>query len=1278
MARPVLTGSYQNTVQNAGDLNDPETISFTLAPDADILLVGVSIGYPAGTLPSVTWKGASMTLFEASNAGSNRGDVWLFYIVRGATGWSTGTGNIVISDDAGNFGGGANGVVSAAGYRRVNIDAPFAPHVAGNEGSGTGNASLSVTATVNDLVLEFLSCERGTTASTITKTGATRTNRTSVDGTAFLHSEVRVEEADGTGGALTLSWTLAFADSRGWNQLAVVLQGAVASGGSGRAPSVGESYEALVTGVWNGSTFVSTHAVTTLPGQSVLVVRLSGSATVPTSMTFNGVALTLIMDVADGNVSRVQIWELVNPPTGAYNLSWTLGSERTYRICANGLWNVMAQTRRAGGSESSFATNSGCSVATLPGDLVLDVAHHDTGAWSGAGAGQDVQVNSSDGNTRFAAMSSKLATSLSTSTSWTGTASSWQASASVSYAPIRWPSNGTILRGATTTHDNNASPNFNVTIPSGNNRVALYTLALEYTSGGPPTSVTVTVGGVSMVALGSVVTHDDAVGVAALYTFYLLNASFPGTGTQSVAPTVTGGTGVQGRAQTFRVLSDAKQAAPTRYTASGDVQNIILPSSGTAAIQRGGYALAATSANGVNAFTPSSGWTEDFDFQDSAGDDRTAGAYLESDRDQFTTVTLSRATSNIRQAAALIVIDPYLSAPGGCAKVMVVDLPNLPTDGTFSVQGVGFAPKAIIVFGQHYVTATAPIQSHAQSSVGFASAAPTLQQRAHYSYARDGQTTSNTAGADCSDIAVFGFVRANNGDRWRIAVASFDSDGVTFKALDNFAQITQRIRLSILFLGGDALTDAVAGSDQITSGVQGNTYSVTTLAFQPDFILFNSCHQSGGGFAQNRSDGGQSLGWAKSSTDRGCVGLYSENGNVAGSNSAKVIRTDACVALPAFDASADIKDLDFVSMNSNGFSVIADVFTGSTSYWYMYLALKGMSVAIGTVGMPTTVGIQSAVTGLAFAPSAVVFASVFGGTVALTVPVVDAELSLGMAARDRGGKIDQAAQYNLDPDALATTDAIQRFGPGRVLWNGQRDAADTFTPTSAASLAEFTNDGFKLYGDDADATAHLALYAAFGPWVGDDSPSRAREPWSVAVSFRATTEYVSDEEELYDIGGVYPVTRYWKGRAVTFGWDVAPSTMADNANTGDRRIAGSARADDSFTRNWRLDLPHPGLFEVELVRGRWTNSQASAGHYSLRDNDAAMFQILDDNAPLQTGGALGDIIGGWHLGSSWPQYGAGRTVRVLTRTNILNVRITGVTAGAHIAYIRVRHIPQAG
>ncbi len=197
---------------------------------------------------------------------------------------------------------------------------------------------------------------------------------------------------------------------------------------------------------------------------------------------------------------------------------------------------------------------------------------------------------------------------------------------------------------------------FNVTISSGTNRIGVLFVDLEYTTA--PTSVTATVGGVSMTSAGTAQGSTTGLGTEGIcYAFYILDANFPATGTQSVNIAITGGTGIYVY-QAWAQHDERNQVAPKFATKGNSAAQTTLTIGGLS-YMNDSYGL----ASGCNT-TPSQthtvggSWTERWDAPNLAGDMRGYGADIVYSGTGTDSVVF---TSNLagRLGGTFLILDPY-------------------------------------------------------------------------------------------------------------------------------------------------------------------------------------------------------------------------------------------------------------------------------------------------------------------------------------------------------------------------------------------------------------------------------------------------------------------------------------------------------------------------------------------------------------------------------------------------------------------------------------------
>lgn len=210
----------------------------------------------------------------------------------------------------------------------------------------------------------------------------------------------------------------------------------------------------------------------------------------------------------------------------------------------------------------------------------------------------------------------------------------------------------------------------NYTVPSGTNRKAELRVGITCDNGGLPSSVTATLGGVSFTTVtGSPVTTDGLGGGLAtvLYTLYMDDASMPATGSQALVVTITGGTTIEAQRVALAIHADCAQGQPT-YAAharhSGEdagTDTIIVPSTGTFAVQEGSIAVLCVANERSETFSGGTGFTERYQFFGPS-----AGTVMYGTSKAFTGVSTGVAyashDANSWWSAAVVVLDPVATS----------------------------------------------------------------------------------------------------------------------------------------------------------------------------------------------------------------------------------------------------------------------------------------------------------------------------------------------------------------------------------------------------------------------------------------------------------------------------------------------------------------------------------------------------------------------------------------------------------------------------------------
>ena len=396
----------------------------------------------------------------------------------------------------------------------------------------------------------------------------------------------------------------------------------------------------------------------------------------------------------------------------------------------------------------------------------------------------------------------------------------------------------------------------------------------------------------------------------------------------------------------------------------------------------------------------------------------------------------------------------------------------LTTTGTsnVAVTGLGFQPKLVLFFGADRAAQPGTTTGF---YMGFGAATGATERGCVLSRSRDAQTTSQLSAFVRSDSCFGNVLGTSDGVNGLLDFVSMDSDGFTVVPDDAFFA---SYYVYWLALGGDSLTNAKVGNFTLPNS-SGNL-AQTGVGFQPDALMLFGIHQGASGYNLGAGGGGGfCLGWAKSSTERGCLSVVQRD-NISGSDTNHILRTDRLLHLIREDAAdADGTVLDLVSFDSDGFTVSRNPnynTTAGSSTVLLFVALKGIDIKIGSFAAQTNTG-QFSVSGVGFKPSALIAMSTLNTTAAETAIASHSKLSFGWAT-----EISQAYLSAREDDALGTTDAFTRQSNDALVYG----LDNVFAAESEIDFVSFGSDGFTLDQVDADAAANLILYMALGPGEG--------------------------------------------------------------------------------------------------------------------------------------------------------------------------------------------------
>lgn len=373
------------------------------------------------------------------------------------------------------------------------------------------------------------------------------------------------------------------------------------------------------------------------------------------------------------------------------------------------------------------------------------------------------------------------------------------------------------------------------------------------------------------------------------------------------------------------------------------------------------------------------------------------------------------------------------------------------SNGNRSITGLGFRPKALILYGTN------------QTAVGYS------DQVFSCLGISDG-TTDNCIGWRLDDnINPNGFPAYTypytdqiwSADDGNATVVSFDADGFTL----NWASIgsSSSNRLSYVAFGGATLS-AKAGI--INPNGTGNK-SFTGVGFQPECLFLLHAHERTWN-VEDASRVNLSFGVATSSSDQWSVDLVSFSGVNPSDDSSTLYTTRidpwANGSLSSFDA-----DGFTINWTNSGAGV-------NMAYLALADSAAGTTFKAGNETQKTSTGTK-ATSGVGLAPGSVLFA----GICKATTGSVQSDDYLTIGSYD--GSSSQCA-WQGSTDGLGTTNTASRNSTSIVLSH----STPASTTNAEASVSSLDSDGFTLNWSTADATARAFGYLAIGS-AGGTNPA---------------------------------------------------------------------------------------------------------------------------------------------------------------------------------------------
>lgn len=333
--------------------------------------------------------------------------------------------------------------------------------------------------------------------------------------------------------------------------------------------------------------------------------------------------------------------------------------------------------------------------------------------------------------------------------------------------------------------------------------------------------------------------------------------------------------------------------------------------------------------------------------------------------------------------------------------------------GTQSVSGLGFQPKAIMFYHQpHTVAIGVPQIANWYGSVGMSDGTNTYSM---WSFAPNGNAGAESTFFMQSTLAIIG---GNNGSTvWGADLQSFDGDGFTIN-------ITVAPPLGYwvgyMAFGGDG--DYAVGTFNATGST--GSQAVTGVGFNPTGLMIHTlgrtdAYTPGPTPVFTNAWIEQSFGFSDGTNDRS-VGFSHRDSGLTVKVSAVVQTNTSIITNPIQGTSPSVRSQAAVS------SFDADGFTlnwtnnATTNSKHMFLAIGNTQTEVGSFFVPTSTGVSTVASGLAFQPAGAVFLG--SGQNAYNVVEGNGSVSNGQGAEFTYGMATASdEQFNIEANGVDFT-----------------------------------------------------------------------------------------------------------------------------------------------------------------------------------------------------------------------------------------------------------------
>jgi hypothetical protein len=381
--------------------------------------------------------------------------------------------------------------------------------------------------------------------------------------------------------------------------------------------------------------------------------------------------------------------------------------------------------------------------------------------------------------------------------------------------------------------------------------------------------------------------------------------------------------------------------------------------------------------------------------------------------------------------------------------------------GNQSVTGVGFQPKAVILWGVKL--ASNNTFTSGDNAFWFGAATSATNRWCMAGAEDDAVTTSNT-GRRLSTDRVIHILASGTPTTEAVAnLVSFDTDGFTI----NWSSApTSAWQCHYMALGGSTITNARAGA---TSTTPDSSTAITGVGFKPDLLMMVGINTGNDTSASNKTVMVGLASGSGSSSQAVVASRYRDA--MTTTDNISYQDTGYSFALLSGVSSSFSWRGSLASFDTDGFTISWTNTLGFNQN-FCYLALKGGAYRVITDTQRTATTGTRSTTGVGFQPVGALFAS--WGSTASGGSIDTSQARLTISASDgtnEGGFWWQSA------DNVTTTDLDQKSFTDKALLL----ATQPSTTDAEADLASFDTDGFTLdWTTVADSTERRFITVLFG------------------------------------------------------------------------------------------------------------------------------------------------------------------------------------------------------